>query len=75
MPTDTYSKLNLSPNIDDPDTFYAELINMQVGLSEEEAQSALSKLLLILANQIGDDEVLLEAIETAREHTLDQKQS
>lgn len=75
MTTDTLSKLNLLPNIDDPDTFYAELINMQLDLSEEEAQSTISKLLLILANQIGDSEVLLAAIETARNHTLNQKQS
>lgn len=75
MTTDTLSKLNLSPNIDDPDTFYAELINMQLDLSEDDAQSTLSKLLLILANQIGDSEVLLAAIETARNHTLAQQPS
>lgn len=73
MTTDTASNLNLSPNIEDPDTFYAELINMQLNLTEEEAQSTLSKLLLILANQIGDSDVLLAAIETAKNHTLAQK--
>ncbi len=55
-------KLNLSTNITDPDRFYAELIDMQANLDDKAAQSALSQLLLVLANHIGDTDIFVEAI-------------
>ncbi len=62
--------LNRQPNIPDPDTFYAELINSQRDLSDEQADMMLAKLVLILANHIGDRAVLSEAMQLARENTL-----
>ncbi|PID64106.1 MAG: DUF2783 domain-containing protein [Gammaproteobacteria bacterium] len=55
-------KLILTPNIADPDAFYAELIAMQSHLDDDSAQAAISQLLLVLANHIGDMDVLREAL-------------
>lgn len=57
--------LSLSPNIPDPDGFYQELIDSQRGMSEAEAEMMNCKLILVLANHIGDREVLRQAIATA----------
>lgn len=62
--------LNRQPNIPDQDTFYAELINSQRDLSDEQADLMLAKLVLILANHVGDRTVLSEAMALARENTL-----
>jgi len=58
-------KLNLSPNIDRPDDFYEKLIAMQRDLSDDEVQLVNAKLILVLANHIGDREVLEEAMAVA----------
>ena len=58
--------LNLSPNIADPDDYYAELINSQRDLDEEQALRMNARLILLLANHIGDRKVLTEAINCAR---------
>ncbi|MBH5367637.1 DUF2783 domain-containing protein [Bradyrhizobium glycinis] len=44
------------------DGFYAELINGQRDLDEEQALRMNARLILILANHIGDRKVLTEAI-------------
>ena len=59
--------LVLSPNIADADDFYAELIESQRDLGEEEALRMNARLVLLLANHIGDRSVLSEAIRLARE--------
>ncbi len=61
--------LNRQPNIPDQDVFYAELINAQRDLSDEQADMMLAKLVLILCNHIGDRDVLQEAIALARGNT------
>ena len=58
--------LILTPNIDDPDGFYAELIGAQRDLSEEESLRVSARLVLLLANHVGDRAVLSEAIRLAR---------
>lgn len=62
--------LNRQPNMPNPDGFYEELIGAQRDLSDDQADRVLSKLVLILANHIGDREVLSEAIQLARTNTL-----
>lgn len=57
--------LNLSPNIPDPDGFYQELIDSQRDMSEAETETMNCKLILILANHIGDRDVLRQAIAAA----------
>ncbi len=56
-----------APNIAAPDDFYEMLIDMHRDLGE--AQSALvnAKLVLLLANHIGDLDVLRAAMAAARE--------
>ena len=58
--------LNRQPNLTDPDGFYEELIDAQRGLSDEQSQLMNAKLILLLANQIGDRDVLREALAIAR---------
>ena len=58
-------RLNLDPNISRPDDFYEALIDLQRDRSEDEVQMINAKLILILANHIGDDEVLKEALAIA----------
>ena len=63
------SELNLTPNFGrEADTFYAELIATQAGLSDEAAADWLARLTLILCNHIGDREVLRQAFALAHEH-------
>lgn len=57
--------LNLTPNIADPDGFYQQLIDSQRDMSEAEAELMNCKLILILANHIGDRDVLAAALEVA----------
>ena len=59
--------LRTEPNLPAPDDFYEELIGLHRGL--DDAQSALvnAKLILLLANHIGDPEVLRAAMAAARE--------
>ncbi|MBA4342536.1 MAG: hypothetical protein C0423_10340 [Methylibium sp.] len=60
------------PNLEDTDGFYEALIDAQRGLSEEQADMLLAKLVLILSNHIGAHEVLVTALNLARENTLAQ---
>ncbi len=54
-----------SPNIVDPDDFYAELIALHQGRSKEESDAINARLVLLLANHIGDRKTLSEAFEAA----------
>lgn len=55
-----------SPNIPDADAFYAALIRAHEGLSSEQSLELNTRLVMLLANQIGDQHVLDECIEAAR---------
>jgi hypothetical protein len=59
--------LNIEPNIGQADDFYEDLIDMHRDLTSEQSQLANAKLILLLANHIGDLAVLREAMEHARE--------
>ena len=59
-------KINLKPNIKNNDEFYSKLIEAHEGLSEEESIEFNSRLILILSNQVGDPEILAEALEIAK---------
>jgi hypothetical protein len=54
-----------TPRIDDPDGFYEELVNAQRDLPDAEAQRMLAKLVLLLANHVGDRQVLSQAVALA----------
>lgn len=57
--------LNRTPQIADPDGFFAELVDAQRAMSDPDAQKMLAKLVLLLANHIGDRGVISEAIRVA----------
>ena len=58
--------LNLQPNIKDPDEFYDELLCAHEGRSKDESDAFNARLILILANHIGDRETLRAALAAAR---------
>lgn len=55
----------LSANLDNADDFYAELLQAHEGLSEPETHAFNARLVLILANHIGDTAVLRQALNAA----------
>ncbi|WP_201829911.1 DUF2783 domain-containing protein [Microvirga zambiensis] len=52
----------------DPDRAYRGLIEAHRGLTDEQSAALNSRLVLILANHIGDHAVLREALELAKRH-------
>jgi len=58
--------LKLTPNMAHSDDFYADLLAAHDGLSAEQMQALNARLILILANHIGDYDVLSQAIDAAR---------
>jgi hypothetical protein len=59
--------LNTEPNLAAPDDFYEQLIATHRGLSDDTSALVNAKLVLLLANHIGDAEVLAQAMAAARE--------
>jgi hypothetical protein len=60
-------KLNDESTIASPDDFYQELIDMHRDLSDDQSALVNAKLILLLANHIGDMDVLRAALAAARE--------
>lgn len=58
--------MNTEPNITDPDAFYAAWIAAQESLNEADSADYNARLVLLLANQVGDTAVLQACIEAAR---------
>lgn len=58
-------------NLQDYDSVYQNIIDMFEGLSEAEYHKASAKLIFMLANHIGDEKVILEAVSLARQNTLE----
>lgn len=55
------------PNIADPDGFYAAWVAAHEGLSDDASNDLNARFALLLANQIGDQTVLLACLAAARE--------
>ena len=55
-----------TPNIPRPDDFYAELLSLHEGLSKAQSDAVNARLILLLANHIGDRAVLSEAMAAAK---------
>jgi hypothetical protein len=62
--------LNTEPNMKAPDDFYEQLIALHRDLSEAESALVNAKLVLLLANHIGDADVLTAAMNAAREDVV-----
>ena len=58
--------LKRETNIEDPDRLYAVLIDAHNGLTDADSVALNARLVLLLANHIGDEAVLREALEVAR---------
>jgi hypothetical protein len=61
------SKLNKEPNIARADDFYARLLAAHDGKSKDESDALNARLVLILANHVGDAQVLEQALDLAAE--------
>ena len=57
------NKLHTGPRIADPDDFFARLIALHAGLSNEQSTDLNCKLILLMANHIGDREALDELLD------------
>ena len=55
-----------APNMANPDDFYEALIDMHRDIDEAQSQAVNARLILLLANHIGDMQVLREAMTHAR---------
>ncbi|RJF96350.1 DUF2783 domain-containing protein [Noviherbaspirillum saxi] len=60
-------KLNTAPNMAQPDEFYERLIGMHRDLTPAQSEAANAALILLLANHIGDLDVLEQAMKIAHE--------
>ena len=58
-------KTNL--NLQDADGFYEQLLDAHQGLSEPQSALLNARLILLLANQVGDAKVLKECVEAAQD--------
>lgn len=74
----THTLLQTDPNFHEPgrrffrdfspgDEFYEALIDAHNGLSDEQSEALNARLILLLANHIGDLRVLREALQAARQ--------
>ena len=60
------TRLDLTPRLTDPDALFEGLVAAHRDLSPEASRRLDARLILLLANHIGDAEVLAEAIAAAR---------
>jgi hypothetical protein len=57
--------MKTEPTLKSPDDFYERLLDAHCGLNADESAQLNARLILLLANQVGDDEVLAECISAA----------
>lgn len=58
--------LDLAPRLEDADGLFAALVQAHDGLESAASRRLDAALVLLLANHIGDDRVVLEAIQLAK---------
>ncbi len=63
------SQLNLQANFTDADAFFAALADLHREGDERKSERINARLILILANHIGDQAILLEAMRIAAQVT------
>ncbi len=59
------STLDLTPRLTDPDTLFEALVEAHRGLAPDASRRLDAKLVLLLANHIGDGDVVQQAIAAA----------
>ncbi|WP_423970155.1 DUF2783 domain-containing protein [Aurantiacibacter gilvus] len=65
--------MKLEPNLEDPDAIYEKLIAMLESQEPNMAMRLCARLVLLLANHVGDKGVIDEAIDRAAQLTDAQK--
>jgi hypothetical protein len=60
--------MKTSPHLQDADSFYEQLLDAHAGLSREQSELLNARLILLLANQIGDAHVLHQCVQAASHH-------
>ena len=63
------------PNLDAPDDFYEALIEAHRDLSTADSHALNARLVLLLANHIGNLDVLKQALQAARDSAVSTKES
>jgi hypothetical protein len=58
-------KLDSSPRLKRPDDVYQALMDVQRNMPQVDLDNFRARLILLLANQVGDDEAVIAAIEEA----------
>ncbi|PVB59744.1 DUF2783 domain-containing protein [Labrenzia sp. 011] len=53
-------------NLQEPDAFYADLVAAHDGLSKDESDAYNARLILLMANQIGDHVILKKLLQEAQ---------
>jgi hypothetical protein len=59
--------LRRSLNLAAPDEIYTAIVSAHQGLSDEQCRAFDARLILLLANHVGDEAVIREALAAARE--------
>ncbi len=59
-----------APHFDSPDDFYAALLEAHRDLTTDQSHELNAKLVLLLANHVGDAQVLAQALAAARASTV-----
>ena len=52
-------------NLQDADSFYEQLLDAHQGLSPQQSELLNARLILLLANQVGDTKVLKDCVDAA----------
>ena len=58
--------MKTSLHFQDSDTFYEQLLDAHAGLDRAQSELLNARLILLLANQVGDARVLAECVAAAR---------
>ena len=64
------SELTTTPRLEAPDDFYERLVSLHRDLDDGQSARVNAKLILLLANHIGDARVLAQALTAAREDVV-----
>ena len=64
--SDVLSRLITTPNLNDADATFELLVSLHDGLDREESLAAFGRLVVVLANHIGDETVIRDAVAVAR---------
>jgi hypothetical protein len=57
--------MKTASNLQDADGFYEQLLDAHAGLSREDSELLNARLILLLANQVGDAKVLRDCVAAA----------